>query len=142
MKLSKKVLVFGVFDGLHPGHLSFLRQAEKHGDLIIAVARDAIVKKMKNKKPAQTERQRIAALKKSFPKASVFLGDKTQGSYTIAKGQKPDIICLGYDQTELARDLAEKMKKGELPVIKMITLKPLRSGKFKTTILTSSSHSE
>lgn len=43
-KLSKKfnrVMVFGVFDGLHPGHRAFLRQARKKGDkLIVVVARD------------------------------------------------------------------------------------------------------
>ena len=44
----KKVMVFGTFDGLHEGHLDFFRQAREYGDyLIVAVARDVNVKKIK-----------------------------------------------------------------------------------------------
>ncbi len=135
MKLYKKVLVFGVFDCLHPGHFSFLRQAKKYGTLMVAVARDSSVKKLKNKKPAQSEKQRVAVLKKSFPKMSIFLGDKILGSYTVIKTQKPDIICLGYDQTGLAEDLAKKIKMRKPPKIRIVILKPFKSEKFKSSLL-------
>ena len=128
-------MVFGVFDCLHRGHFSFLRQAQKYGNLMIAVARDSSVKKLKNKKPTQTEKQRVSVLKKTFLKADIFLGDKTPGSYTVVKNRKPDIICLGYDQTGLARDLAEKIREGKLPKIKIIILKPFKPEKFKTSLL-------
>jgi len=43
-----KSMVFGVFDGLHEGHLFFLDEAQKYGDnLIIVVASDINVKNIK-----------------------------------------------------------------------------------------------
>ncbi len=45
------VMCFGTFDILHPGHLYFLRECEKYGDeLIVVIARDATVEKVKEKK--------------------------------------------------------------------------------------------
>ena len=32
-----KVMVFGTFDGVHPGHENFFEQAKQHGDYLIAV---------------------------------------------------------------------------------------------------------
>ena len=43
---SKKILIFGVFDGIHKGHLYFINEAKKQGGHLVAiVARDSIVKK-------------------------------------------------------------------------------------------------
>ena len=43
----KSVLVFGAFDGLHPGHLDFFLQAKKFGDhLIVSVGTDKNVEKI------------------------------------------------------------------------------------------------
>ena len=44
---GKKVMVFGVFDRLHPGHLSFLEQASKHGNVVAVITRDDVVKALK-----------------------------------------------------------------------------------------------
>jgi len=87
----RTVVVFGVFDLLHPGHLYFLREARKHGDhLTVVVTRDTRVRAEKNHTPVFTERERlemVAALK-GVDKA--VLGDKlcphTFGRH--AKGQK------------------------------------------------------
>jgi len=38
---NKRVMVFGVFDGLHEGHKSFLRQARKYGGELRAVVAQA-----------------------------------------------------------------------------------------------------
>ena len=49
---NKKVVIFGVFDIVHDGHLAFIREAKSHGDILIAiVARDNIVFNIKNKLP-------------------------------------------------------------------------------------------
>ena len=62
----KKVLVFGTFDGIHKGHLSFLNQAKEHGDyLTVVVAKDSNVKKLKGHKPLNNEKQRKAKIKKA-----------------------------------------------------------------------------
>ncbi|MFH1181685.1 MAG: adenylyltransferase/cytidyltransferase family protein, partial [Candidatus Woesearchaeota archaeon] len=52
------VMVFGTFDILHRGHEHFLRQAKKHGRLIVVVARSSIVRKLKGKPPMFSERKR------------------------------------------------------------------------------------
>ena len=112
------VMVFGVFDGLHEGHIFFLEEAlrslgeegSKGGKLIIVVARDASVLELKKKKPQLTELARKKALEKSFPDAVVVLGDRKQGSYKVVKRHRPDVIVLGYDQKALEQDLRDKLK--------------------------------
>ena len=50
MSIMKKVLVFGTFDILPPGHLYFLREAKKHGEhLTVVVTPSAVVKQLKGK---------------------------------------------------------------------------------------------
>ena len=48
------VMCFGTFDTLHPGHLYFLRECRRYGDnLVVVIARDATVAKVKGKKPGR-----------------------------------------------------------------------------------------
>jgi len=50
MKKLVKVLAFGTFDILHPGHEFYLKEAKKHGDILdVVVARDSTVEKIKGK---------------------------------------------------------------------------------------------
>ena len=47
-----KVLVFGTFDIIHPGHVFFLNQAKKLGDfLCVVVSRDETVNELKREYP-------------------------------------------------------------------------------------------
>lgn len=54
------VLVGGCFDILHYGHISFLREAKKHGDyLVVALESDENVRKMKGVlRPIHNQKQR------------------------------------------------------------------------------------
>lgn len=132
----KKVMVFGVFDRLHPGHLSFLKQAKKYGEeLIVALARDSVVRELKNKTPSQNERERMAVLRKIPDVNKVVLGDKKQGSYGVIKKYKPDMICLGYDQNRLAKNLRERMRSALFPSTHLVRLKAYYSRKFHTSKL-------
>lgn len=126
-------MVFGVFDGLHPGHLYFLKQAREYGDLIAVVARDQAVAELKKGVPFQSEKQRIKALKGQVAKA--VLGDRVQGSYGVLKRYRPDVVCLGYDQLGLKRDLEKKMKAKEIPKVILVKLAPHRPKKFHTSLL-------
>jgi len=57
------VLTNGVFDLLHPGHLSYLQQAGKLGELFIALNSDKSVKALKGKfRPILGEKERAYAL--------------------------------------------------------------------------------
>ena len=63
-----KVLVFGTFDGLHEGHLNFFKQARglaQQAFLIVSVARDENVFKIKGAYPVRQEKERIKLLEKT-----------------------------------------------------------------------------
>jgi len=133
---EKKIAVFGVFDGLHPGHLDFFKQAKNHGKKLVAiVAKDAAVKRLKNKTPAANEEKRVAEVASLKEVDEAVLGDDTEGEYEVLKIIAPDAICLGYDQNWLARDLAKKIESGFLSEIELIRLKPYHPEKFKSSLL-------
>ena len=125
---SKKILIFGVFDGIHEGHLSFINDAKKQGDHLVAiVARDTIVEKLKNKLPLHDEVERINALLEVPDVDLVLLGDPEIGTYNILKEVNPDIVFLGYDQDALFEDLSTKIKNGnfrEFKIVRGLSHKP------------------
>ena len=68
--MSQRVLLFGTFDDLHPGHRFVLDEARARGDVSVVVARDGTVLKIKGRAPLQSQDDRV----------------------------QPDLILLGYDQ--------------------------------------------
>jgi FAD synthetase len=124
-------MVFGTFSVLHPGHLYFFHEAKKHGDKLIAVvARDATVRKIKGFSPKLDERARqemIGAIK--FVDKAV-LGDKIDW-YKIILKYKPEVICLGYDQTA-PRNFVEELKKRGVAA-EIFRLKSYRPKKYKSS---------
>jgi cytidyltransferase-like protein len=113
----KKVLVFGIFNGVHKGHVSFFRHAKKHGDfLTVAVGRASASKKFKNKTPEFSLKDRIKFVREVNYVNKALPGDIEQGSYGVVLREKPDIICLGWDQQELGKDLKRWLKGGILKI--------------------------
>lgn len=111
-------MVFGTFDILHKGHLNLFEQAKKYGDyLIVVVARDKTVRKIKGKPPRNNEEKRLKAVRKYADKAVLgYIKDK----YKVIKNFKPDIICLGYDQKASLKDL----RKFKLQIKRLKSYKP------------------
>jgi len=69
-------MLFGTFDLLHPGHINLFKQAKKHADdLIIVVARDKTVKRIKSFLPALSEIDRKRNLEHFDTSFKVMLGD-------------------------------------------------------------------
>ena len=94
----KKVLVFGTFDILHPGHLYFLREAKKQGEhLTVVVTRDARVLSEKGRTPKLNEKERVEMVSALRVVDNVVLGDKI-GEWKVLKRLKPHTVCVGYDQ--------------------------------------------
>lgn len=119
--IKKKVIIFGVFDGLHQGHLYFIKKAKEKGhNLMVIVAPDDIVKVLKGKYPKHNQKQRIEDLSKIKEIDSVFLGDQEMGSYNVLRKIKPDIIFLGYDQQELYQNLKEMINNKNLEEVEII----------------------
>lgn len=129
----KKVMVFGTFNIIHPGHLNLFRQAKEFGDkLFVVLARDKTVQDMKNYNPLDEIKRRQNLVK--IPLVDeVVLGDFDDRMKPIKEVQ-PDVICLGYDQyffiDELEAYLAENNL--DIPVMRM---KPYKSGKYKSSKL-------
>ncbi len=132
----KKTMVFGTFDILHKGHENFLKQAKKYGGyLIIVIARDKTVLKVKGKLPRNSEKQRLIAAEESKLAGKVILGGLID-KYKIIKKCRPDIICLGYDQQAFTEKLEEKIKEYKLKT-KIIRLKPHYPTKYKSSFFLS-----
>lgn len=129
----KKVLVFGTFDHLHPGHLYFLKQAKKYGHLFVVVSRDKTVKLIKGKKPLQNEKERMKAIKKLKIAKKVILGN-LKDKYLVIKKIKPEVICLGYDQKFFIKNLRKKLKEFNLKT-KIIRLKAYYPKIYKSSLL-------
>ena len=95
---KKIVMVFGVFDVLHPGHIHFLEKAKACGDiLIVAVTPDKKVFTEKSSKTVFNERERMLMVSHLRLVDKTILGDKKATWHRIEQF-KPDIICLGHDQ--------------------------------------------
>jgi len=135
-KRKKRVLAFGVFDRIHAGHYFFLRSARAlGGELFVAVARDRNVLRLKKKLPRDSEQTRLRNIRRAPAVSGAFLGDKKDGDYAVLRKIKPDIVCVGYDQTSLRSDVLQKMKAGVIPKISIIRIRAYQPRKFHTTIL-------
>jgi len=121
---------FGTFDGLHPGHLFFLRQLKSLGDeLYIAIGRDRNVKRIKGKKPYFNEKERQKAVEKTGLADKVLIGHSTD-FYRVIHRYQPDVIGLGYDQRANTEEIQTLF-----PSIKIITLKSLKPEKYKSSLI-------
>ena len=89
--MRKKVLVFGTFDLLHPGHRFFLEEARKLGGLWVVVARDSTVEKAKGRKPVRSESERLEDVRSSGLACKVLLGNEGD-KYKIIEEIKPSHI--------------------------------------------------
>jgi len=118
MEKRRRVVVFGIFDGVHDGHRDLFRQALRYAqgklahedlktnvELIAIVGRDNVAEQLKGKSPDYKENDRIEMLKKEELVNDAVLGDSEISSYKVLEGLNPQVICLGYDQEDLEEDL-------------------------------------
>ncbi len=128
----KKVIVFGTFDIIHPGHIHMLKEAKEYGDNLIAIiARDATVCKIKKRIPLNSEKLRLENIKKLNIADKVrlgCLGDK----YQAIREEQPDIVALGYDQKAFVDNLADVIPKN-CRIVRLVPFKPevYKSSKLK-----------
>ena len=130
-----RIMVFGTFDGLHKGHLHFFEQARKlaqNSYLIVSIARDVNVKKIKGRPPRQSERIRLANVKRLKVADQVTLGNKTDYLSHIIK-IRPQIIALGYDQSAYTKNLRLLLEQKGLRV-KIARLKSHKPHIYKSSL--------
>jgi FAD synthetase len=133
----KVVLASGVFDLLHLGHVKFLEEAKRAGgpksELIVIVATDKTVEKTKGRKPIMAEDQRRALVESLKVVDKAMLGFETLDIGEIISEVKPDVIALGYDQEEMAKEVRTYLSKNKNGI------DLVRIGKFGENTLDSSS---
>lgn len=121
----------GCFDILHAGHIQYLAEAAKKGDiLVVGVNSDEVVRKLKgSNRPVQSEDDRVAIIGalKMVDCAFIFYEDDP---LTFLKVIKPDIHVKGGDYTE---DIIEK------PVVEeyggKISIVPFKNGRSTSDII-------
>lgn len=126
----KKVLVGGVFDILHYGHIHFLKNAASYGDhLIVALESDKNVKKLKGRaRPIHPQNQRREMLESlTFVNEVIILGDDMKDAdYDLfVEKIRPHIIAVTEGDPILAKKLNQARRVGaqliEIPKIKGIS---------------------
>ena len=128
------VLCFGTFDGIHPGHDDFFRQARSLGErVVVVIARDATVLDLKGQLPAngEEERRRMVARHRHVDEA--VLGDY-EDKYAVITQIKPNVILLGYDQEHFTEHLEEKLP-GLGVCAKVFRGEPFEPERWKTSLL-------
>lgn len=99
-KARRKKIVFtnGCFDLLHWGHIRYLQDAKKKGDvLVVGINSDSSVKRIKEKKrPVVNEKDRLR-LVASLESVDYVVLFKEDTPLKIIKFIKPDVLVKGAD---------------------------------------------
>jgi rfaE bifunctional protein nucleotidyltransferase chain/domain len=99
LKSEGKKIVFtnGCFDLLHIGHIRYLKEAKKLGDiLIVGLNSDASVRRLKPQRPLNEESQRaeVLASLEMVDFVTLFSEDTP---YELIKSIRPDVLVKGGD---------------------------------------------
>ena len=113
----KVVLVGGVFDLIHPGHIHTLEAAKEQGDvLVVIVARTTTAQKIKKDRKIYHDENQRKELVSSLSFVDLVLIGREGTLYDSVEYVKPNVIALGYDQAHSEKDVAENCKKRNLNV--------------------------
>lgn len=130
-------MVFGTFDMVHAGHEDLFRQARALAPgarLIVSVARDSAVARVKGVRARNNESQRLASVQSHPLVDAAVLGDET-GYIDHIAAVAPEIIALGYDQEgEYVRDLERDLRAAGLHT-RIVRLHAYRPEEYKTSKL-------
>ena len=120
MKKKRVVLASGVFDLLHLGHVKFLEEAKRAGGegskLIVVVARDSTVQRMKGVKPIISEENRRALVEALKVVDEAILGFEEMDMGKVLESVKPDVVAVGYDQDGIEAEVKRVIEERALPI--------------------------
>lgn len=114
---KKIILVHGVFDVLHIGHIEYFKQAKKLGDiLLVSVTANKYVNKGVNR-PYFDEKSRISLLSELSEIDFVILSPEAS-AVTVIKNLKPDVYVKGPDYRIQKNDKAGNLNREKKEVEK------------------------
>ncbi len=123
--MTTTVLAAGVFDLLHYGHIRYLEEAKKTGGpdtrLVVIIARDETVRRLKGSDPIIPEDQRRAVIEALKVVDEALLGFEDLDLDRVLQQIKPDIVVVGHDQ-EAIKAQVEKINKARELDIKIIQI--------------------
>jgi cytidyltransferase-like protein len=132
------VLVGGVFDLIHPGHIHTLKAAKSHGDvLVVVVARTSTAMKINRDRRIYHNENMRRELVSSLSFVDLAIIGKEGTLYDTVEYVKPDIIALGYDQAHSEKDVAYncQIRNLNVRVIRLNTPMPgTKSSNIKTEL--------
>lgn len=106
-----RVYTFGTFDGIHPGHRYYLREAKKLGDtLTVIIARDTNVLRRKGRWPELTEQERAEIVRLTGIADEVKLGSEKH-PFELFRTEPINVVALGYDQWASEWTVARELKR-------------------------------
>ncbi len=128
--MAIRVVCAGTFDYLHQGHIDFLNQAKALGDeLVVIVARDETVKRIKGFLPTHNEELRMNRIRETGIPDMVVRGNLQDDLFRILEELDPDIIALGYDQRVSEEEVVKRCRR-----CKVVRLGSYHPEKFKSSL--------
>lgn len=105
-----RVMAFGSFSILHPGHILYLNEARKLGDeLIVVLATDKNIEKEKGIKPVFNSQERLNLIASLSCVDEAVMGYE-EDFFRIVHEKSPDILALGYDAQCSESEMYGKLK--------------------------------
>ncbi|HEY4488283.1 MAG TPA: adenylyltransferase/cytidyltransferase family protein [Candidatus Paceibacterota bacterium] len=132
-----RIMAFGTFDGLHEGHRDFFRQARAQAPepyLVVSVARDSAVMRVKGVPARRSEAERLNDVAACELVDEAILGDES-GYMEHVRETSPEIIVLGYDQEgEYVEHLEDDLRKAGMQT-RVVRLQPFEAETYKSSKL-------
>lgn len=121
IKERARVLVFGTYDIIHPAHIRFLVEARQTAncydcELVVVLARDSSIERIKGHKPIFNEEQRIKLVSGLRVVDYAQLGKEGEDYFDVILDINPDYIILGYDQLPNDKPLLAFIKEHQLKI--------------------------
>ena len=96
---TKKVFVSGCFDMLHSGHVAFLNEAARYGEVYVGLGSDKTIYELKGREPINSELERKYMLEnlKSVKKVIINKGSGILDFLPTLDEVQPDIFLVNED---------------------------------------------
>jgi len=105
MATNKKIFVSGCFDMLHSGHVAFLKEAAKYGDVMVGLGSDETVYNLKGRYPInnQSERKYMLEALSCVAECRINKGSGLLDFIEELETIKPDIFLVNEDGNSPAK---------------------------------------
>jgi len=124
---KKRVFVSGCFDLLHGGHVRFLKDAAKFGDVYVALGSDANIKRLKDVTPTYNEKERAYLLNNLKPVKKAFVSPGLGKLHFVKDLEKikPHVFVVNEDGHSVEKEKICKQKGIKYKVLKRVPEKGL-----------------